>query len=234
MRRIASYVFDWVLLGAPWFAYLGLALVPERGNWISGLAVAATMTMLAGAGTVIMLVLQAVLFLKRGRTLGMAATGLVATKGRRWLALFVGPLLLIVVELVQFQTISQLRATDVLSETAASVLQTISFVATPALNLVFLVGSQRRTLSDFLCGQLVVRDPGQSAPPQSFRTGRNIVDWIVAAVIGAPIATILGSPPIFGLALGGVLGLLAFGAFELILRKRTGATLGERVLAKSP
>jgi hypothetical protein len=232
MRRVACRLLDLAFIGAACSGYLGLVLLPERGNWIGGLALAAMLATLVGVGTAAMLLVQCLVFLLRGRTLGMAVTGLVATKGRRWLALLVAPLVLGVLLVVPYLAISALRHADLLGESAARVLQIVAIVAAPALDLIFLVGARRGTLSDLLSGQHVERDPAHDGTRASFAARFNLIDWIVAAVIGAPVVTILGAPPIMGLALGGLLGLSAFGALELALLRKTGVALGGRAWAR--
>jgi hypothetical protein len=234
MRRVFSYLVDLAFLGAPWSALLGMSALPERGNWIGGLAVFAMLTILGSAGTIMMLVVQTVLFLRRGRTLGMAVTGLAVAKGRRWLALLLAPLTLAMPLLVQLQILAVLRNADVLGEDAVGVLQALACLVAPAINLVFLVGSRRRTLSDLVSGLHVVRAPAVSELPTSLRRGLNRVDWLAAIGVGVPIVLGLGHPPILGAALGGLVALLALGALELGLWKHTGTTLGMRALAQEP
>jgi len=205
--------------------------IPERGNWIGGLAVFAAFTMLASAGSIMLIIVQAVLFLRRGRTLGMAVTGLVAGTGRRGLSLVADPLMLAITVLVQFRLVLGLRDTSVLGDTAASVLQALACLVAPALNLVFLVGSRRRTLTDLISGLHVVRDPVLPELQKSLRRGPNLIDWLVAICVGAPMVLGLGQPSMVGPDLGSLGALLALGALELTLWRRTGTTLGMRALA---
>jgi hypothetical protein len=229
MRRILPYLLDVVLLGAPWLAYLGLSS-STGGNWIGGLGAAVAVMMYASAGTALLFVVNVVLFLGRGRTLGMATTGLVAVKGRKWLALLLAPLMLTIPLLMQFWILFGLRVTDVLSEDTADVLQVLALPVASALNLVFLLGSRRRTLTDLVSGLHVVRDPALLAQRGSHERGPNIVDVLVALGIGAPMVLTFGQ--VLGAVFGCLVGLLAFGALELALWRRTGATLGMRALAK--
>jgi len=231
MRRVVSYLLDMAILGAPWSAILGTFATPQSGNWISGLAVVAAVAMFASAGTIVLLIADVVLFLMRGRTLGMAATGLVAAKGRKWLALVLHALLFALTLPVAFVVLTTLKDAGVLSDDVATVLLPLIPLATLALDLVFLVGSRRRTLTDRISGLRVVRDPALPALKASLRQGANIIDWLAAASVGAPIVLGLGHRPILGVALGGLGGLIVFGALEVGLWRKTGATLGVRALA---
>jgi hypothetical protein len=66
MRRVLSYLLDIAFLGAPWPALLGMVGLDALGG-----------AMFTSASTIVLLIADAVLFLMRGRTLGMAVTGLV-------------------------------------------------------------------------------------------------------------------------------------------------------------
>jgi hypothetical protein len=230
MRRIFSHLLDLAFLGAPWLAYLGLFASPTGGNWIGGLAVATAVTMYASAGTTLLLIVAVAVFLMRGRTFGMAVTGLVALQGRRWLAFVLTPLLLILTSAVVFLAISTLAKSRGEGDDVTTVVL-LAILTALALNFVFLCGSRRRTMTDFVTGLRVVRDPVLPVLQSSLHRGPNIIDWLIAAGIGVPIVFALGLPSL-GAALGNLAGLLALGALELVLWKKTGATLGMRAVAR--
>ena len=162
----------------------------------------------------------------------MAATGLFAVNGRRWIALVVNPLLFAITLLVAYWIGRVLPEADVLSSDTGSVFALLIPPVALVVNLVFLVGSQRRTLTDFISGLHVVRAPALPALKGGLRPGLNFIDWLIAACIGMPVLLVLGHPPSPGAAIASLAGLLALGALELVLWKKTGATLGMRAVAR--
>jgi hypothetical protein len=174
--------------------------------------------------------MNSVLFLIRGRTLGMAAFGLGVDRGRKWLALALTPLLLTVIFVVAFLTLSAIQQARDMGEDVQTVAPLAGLV-TLALNLAFLIGSRRRPLTDLISGLHVLRDPALPALRGGLHAGLNFIDWLVAACIVVPILPMLGHPSSPGAAIASFAGLVAFGALELVLWRKTGATLGARAWA---
>jgi uncharacterized RDD family membrane protein YckC len=230
LRRLASYLIDLLLLAAPWTAAAGMFAAPARGNWISGLAAFAAVALFACTGSVVLLVLQCVLFLSRGRTLGMALTGLVVVRGIRWLALLLDPVLLVAALVVAFPVGVVLSDKGVLSDDVTTAMLPLSPVAAMAINLLFLMGPQRRTLTDRIAGLRVAPSTSADPSPPASRRGAYAIDAAIAAAVGAPVVLGAGGSQLLGAALGSAFALILLGAAELALWRRTGATLGMRAL----
>jgi hypothetical protein len=235
MRRLVSYLIDFALLAAPWSALLGLAFSPSTGNWMSGMAVVAGVGLLATCGTVLLGLLDMILFIKRGRTLGMAATGLIAqgSSGQRFFALVLDPLLLGFAILAASLSVISMRASGGLGDGGTAAIVSLVLIATLALNLIFLRGSERQTLTDVVSGIHVVADTGASQRPWAEQRGMNAVDWLVLVSIGAPMFLVLSDPHLARVSLASLCAVVVLVVLEIRLSKKTGATLGARALAKT-
>lgn len=221
MRRLAAYIVDIALLAAPWSAILGVVGLEALAG-----------TMLTSAASLALLIVDVVLFLRRGRTLGMATAGLVATEGSRGLALLLGPVGLALGGGVGYFMSNALVRAEVIGEDhGPPMLTALLTLAVVAANLLFLVGPRRRTLLDRLSGMQVVRDPTVAALGAGLRPGLTVIDGVVGVCIAAPWLVVLGHAP-GPRALASLAGLAAFCVLEMVLWKRSGATLGGRAWAR--
>ena len=230
LRRVASYLLDVALLGAPWAAAAGMALAPAGGNSISGLAAFAGVTLFCALASLVLLVLQIVLFLGRGRTLGMAFTGLVATRGVKWVSLLLDPVMMLLTLAVAFPFSYVLTDKGIVSDDTMTVLFSLTPLAAVAFNLALLLLPPRRTLTDFVCGLRVVRDLGAGPSRPGSRQGAFIVDGVLLGVCGAPVLLVVGGSQLLTAALGSAVMLALLVGAELLLWKMTHATLGMRAL----
>jgi hypothetical protein len=95
-RRLASYGIDLLFFVAPWVTCLQIIIFPEASWGITNLGLLMLLSVLAALGTLIICIIQIVLFLSHRRTLGMACAGIVATGGMHPRAAWVDLFLLIV------------------------------------------------------------------------------------------------------------------------------------------
>jgi hypothetical protein len=230
--RLASYGLDLLFVAAPWAAAAGMAAAPAGGNWQSGLASFVGVVVFCAAASLAMVIVQFASFIRRGRTLGMAVLGLIASGGKRWPSLLLDPMIAILSLAFAYPLAFLLTGMDVVSDAVSTAaLPFIPLVALTAnLALVFLPA--RRTLTDLVSGVVVVSDgpPAWSSGPQG---GSLAVDLLVAASCGAPILLVVGGSQLLTAALGSALILALLGVLELALWVRTGATLGMRVYGVS-
>src|SRR6185312_10220218 len=91
---LGAYGVDVFLAAGPWAPMLALFLAPGRN--MADLGAALFLAALSTAATLVLATVQAVLFIRRGRTLGMACVGLVAVTGSRGLGLFFGAIFVVI------------------------------------------------------------------------------------------------------------------------------------------
>jgi hypothetical protein len=214
-RRLASYGFDVAVLGLPWLGVLGVEVMPPHGDWISGLGLALILVGVASLGTLVLLILQAALYLSRGRTLGMACLGLVAEGRRRGLTVLLD-VAVIGLPLAVDAMLAQVLDGDT-AETAMAAVLGLGFLGNLAP-----IAVGPRTLTDRLSGVQVRRD---AAPvPAAMRPGIG-VDALVLLAAMSPIAS--GAA---GAAIGCAFAAGLLVVVEVVVRITSGATLGMRAL----
>jgi hypothetical protein len=226
VRRLASYGLDLAIVAAPWLAILGLAIVPPRGGDLAGIGFVLALAALCTLGSLALLVLQATLFLLRGRTLGMASVGLEVESGSRALSLFLGAM----VPVVPFGAVA------LLSSGMDGASQRLLGAGVPlvamGLELGPSLGAGARTLTDRLAGIRWTRSAGTGVP------------GLAPFFVDALVLVVLGAPPLFVVALdwndaagpltAGAVGTGLFVLLELIVVAMTQGTVGMRALARRP
>jgi hypothetical protein len=232
-RRFASYGLDLFFIGAPWAAVLGMAAAPAGGNAESGLAAFAGAVIFCSLASLGMVVVELVTFIGRGRTLGMAVTGLCAVKGVKWLSVLLDPALALLSLAVAYPVAFVLTGMDVVSDEVTTAAVPFVPLLGALFNLAFLLLPSRRTLTDLVTG-VVVADDGPPAPsPPSPRGGAHAIDGLVVGACGAPVLLIAGGSQLVTAALASALCALLVGVVELVLWTRYGATLGMRAMGIS-
>ncbi len=243
-RRLAAYALDGGFLCGPWLSMIGAALFlalmwPTAG--MGGLAVMALLLAFSSVFSLAVVVLQAVLFIRRGRTLGMAVTGLVAAGGVRPLAFLTDPLLdplaLLIPVAIVGVGLNAIGSTGIVSEEVLSQARPVAVAIVPALhigvNLALLLLPPRRTLIDRVFGVHVIQDgPPVSSPPAP-RGKAYAVDILLAAGCALPAVTVIIDEMFLGAAVASGFELTILGTLELLLWRRTGATIGMRALGIS-
>lgn len=233
-RRLASYGLDLFLVGAPWAAVLGMAAAPTGGNAESGLAAFAGTVIFCSFASLGIVIAELVTFIGRGRTLGMAVTGLRAVKGVKWLSVLLDPVLALLSLGVAYPVGFLLTGMDVVSDEVTTMAVPFVPLLGVLFNLAFLLPS-RRTLTDLVTG-VVIADDGPPAPsPPSPRNGAYVIDVLVLGACGAPVLLIAGGSQLLTAALASALVTLLVGVIELVLWTGRGATLGMRAMGiRSP
>ena len=223
-RRLAATALDAVFLLAPWTAYAGLmAFHGVWGGQLGGLGEAIEVVIGAVAGNTLLLVLEVVVWLAAGRTLGMGLVRIAVVHGRPWLASIV------VVSLTFFlgggTTVAAIGAGSVDPQNAAAIV----LLAAKALDLAFAMGGSGRTLVDRLSGTHV----GAPTPsPRRRVAGGLTIDAVLALAVGAPLVIALTDlDHLAGAALGTGVSLVALLAVQAVTLATTRETLGMRVLA---
>ncbi|HEY3817411.1 MAG TPA: hypothetical protein VGL81_09585 [Polyangiaceae bacterium] len=221
-RRLASFVLDLLFAVAPWLSLLGLVVAPTNGG-VAGIGLAVGLAGLCGLATLVMLVLQAILFLLRGRTLGMACVGLVAVAGSRLLALLLGATVLVV----------PIGALALLSSGMNGETQRLLGVAVPlgtlGLELSFALAPGARTLTDRIAG---IRW-GRALPVGPRSGGAFVVDALVLATLGAPTVLVFDWDDAAGPVVASAVVAGLFLMLEVVVLAATRATVGMRALART-
>ena len=222
-RRLASFVLDLLFTVAPWLSLLGLVVAPTNGG-MAGIGLAVGLAGLCGLASLVVLVLQAILFLLRGRTLGMACVGLVAVAGSRALALFLGVLVLVL----------PLGALALLSSAMNGETQRLLGVAVPfgaiGLELAFALAPGARTVTDRIAGIRWER----AAPVSPRSGGAFVVDGLVLAMLGAPVILVFDWDDAAGPVVASAIVAALFLLLEVVVLAATRSTLGMRALARTP
>jgi hypothetical protein len=79
LRRLSSLAIDVLLPGSPWFSLLGLTLLGGTGG-LGAFGVTLSLAGLCVVASAVLIVVQGVLFVLGGRTIGMACAGLVVVR----------------------------------------------------------------------------------------------------------------------------------------------------------
>ena len=223
-RRIAATAIDALLLAVPWAALAGLMTL--HGAWtgqLGGLGDAFAVIGGCAAADALLLLLQAIVWLAAGRTVGMGLLGIAVARGRPWLASI--EVVAIVLVLGGIAGAASAAAGSVDPQNAVAVVLLIA----KAADLAFLAGPSRRTLVDRMSGSYVAPIP----PPGRRRVGAGlVVDASLGLALAAPgllALTDLGS--LAGAAAGTGAALLGFVVVEVVVAATSRATLGMRVLA---
>lgn len=223
-RRLASYALDLFFMASPWASFLGLALVRPNVGWMGGVGVALVVGGVASLATLVLATVEAVLFVRRGRTLGMAYTGLVVTRGSRAWALALDALLLVLpygAVLVAWPFL-QGDTVKIVRDTVKIVAPVSPFVGI-VLNLLSALGPSGRTLVDRATGMLVARD---AEPLGRYGFEAKAVDALLLLMVAAPIP--LGD----GAAVGSACALGVMVLLQVALLKVSGGTIGRRSLGQ--
>jgi hypothetical protein len=223
-RRIAATALDALLLAAPWASLVGLmTLHGAWGGQLGGLGDAFSVIAGCAAADALLLLLQAIVWLAAGRTVGMGLAGIAVAKGRPWLASI--EVVAIVVVLGGVSGAVSAAAGSVDPQNAAAAVLVLAKVA----DLAFLAGPSGRTLVDRMSGSFVALVP----PPGRRRVGAGlVVDVSLGLALAAPgLLALTDLGDLAGAAAGTGATLLAFGVVEVLVAATSKATLGMRVLA---
>jgi len=223
-RRLAATAIDVLLLAAPWASLAGL--VELHGAWggqLGGLGDAFVVIAGCAVADVLLLLLQAIVWLAAGRTVGMGLVGIAVARGRPWVASIEVVVLVGVLGSV----------TAAVAVFSGSVDPQIPVVAVLALakgsDLAFVAGPSARTLVDRMSGSWVAPIP----PPGRRRVGAGlVVDASLGLVLAAPgLLALTDLHDLAGAAAGTGAALLAFAMLQGLILATSKATLGMRVLA---
>lgn len=222
-RRLAATAIDALFLVVPWVALVGL--MARHGVWgglVGGLGDVFTVALGCSAGSALLLLLELVVWLVAGRTLGMGLVRIAVVRGRPWLAsLLVVALTCVLGALAGAAAIG---AGSVNPQNAVALV----LLGAKALDLAFAMGGSGRLLVDRLSGlQVAVVPPS----PRRRVLGGLAIDVVLGVAVGAPLLlafTDLGD--LAGAALGAGVALLALLVLQATTLAATRGTLGMRVL----
>jgi hypothetical protein len=222
-RRVASGFADLLILALPLFALLGIG-----NGGMGGLVAGVILGCFGAVVTVATVVLQIVLLVRHGRTLGMALTGLIAEpRGRDASALvtFLWPVVFSLAAGVAMYAIGKVVDIDDDTKTFVAWLCPVGALV---INFVVLVGRGRRTLIDVLSERRVVRD---TTPPYASMRGpgkARLIDAFLLVACGAPV--ILGGGGQVDVAVIAAIALAIVLIVEIILWQSDRTTLGMRAV----
>jgi hypothetical protein len=223
-RRLASGFADLLILVLPLSPIVGV----DNGSHGDALAASIALGCFGAVVTVTTVVLQIVLLVRHGRTLGMALTGLVAEpRGRdaSVLVTFLWPVVFYGVTAVAMYAIGKVVDIDDDTETLIAWLCPVGALV---LNFVVLVGRRRRTLIDVLSERRVVRDTTPHYASMRGPGKARLIDAFLLVACGAPV--ILGAGGYVGVMVIAAIALAIVGTAEVILWRSDGTTLGMRAV----
>ncbi len=222
-RRLAATSIDAVLLVAPWAALAGLlSYHPAWGGLVGGMGDAVVVVAACLAGDAVLLVLQAVLWLAAGRTVGMGIVRIAVARGRPWLASIL--VVALVTVLGGAAGAAAVAAGSVDPQNAVALV----LLGAKALDLAFVAGPTGRTLVDRMAGLQVA----QAVPAPRPRVGAGItVDVALGVAVAMPALVALPDPShLVGAAMGAGGALLALLALQAVSLAATRRTVGMRVV----
>ena len=206
-RRLAATGLDALLLLGPWSAYPGL--MAHHGVWggqLGGLGDVVAVAIGALGGDAVILVLEGVLWLSAGRTIGMGLCGVAVVRGRPWVASIVVAALLVVLGGGTTALASAAGSVDPQNAAAAVLL------GAKVVDLAFALGRSRRTLVDRLSGVHVGVSP--RAPARRVAPGLAI-DAMAGLGVGAPaLVALTDFDHLAGAALGAGVALLTLAVLQ--------------------
>jgi hypothetical protein len=224
-RRLAAYALDLFFVAAPWAALLGIEIDPNAPQGYGALGMLIVVSVFGAVGTLLVLVVELVLLLRWGRTLGMACAGLVVERGSRALAAF------LVAALVAGPAAAAAIVTRVFPIDASTGVMLVAAapLACLALNAAFAAGASARTLVDRASGVVLAREAPDARRPR--RLGGVVVDVVLLASAGAPVVLAFDWSDGGGAAIASGCAGLAVAVLEVLLAARTKATIGMRAVS---
>jgi hypothetical protein len=235
VRRLASFSLDLLLAAAPWASLLGLGAGNGGDGETGDLGTALVLAGLCAMATAVLLVIQAFLFARHGRTMGTACVGLVATSGSWGRALFLGVLVFV----LPLGVAAALASTFEHGEDRTAALVAAPF-ASLALELLPLMGADARTLSDRMAGVFWAREARPVAWAEQVELpaaskGWAWLDGLVLLMVGSPLLVLLlGWNDGKGAAGATAIMVALFVALEATVVARNHRTLAMGALAPRP
>jgi hypothetical protein len=223
-RRVASGFADLLVLVLPLFAMAGVA----NGHGMDTLMAEVVLGCFDAAVTVTTVVLQIVLLVRHGRTLGMALTGLIAEpRGRdaSVLVTFLWPVVFSLAAGVAMYAIGKVVDIDDDTKTLVAWLCPVGALV---LNFVVLAGRGRRTLVDVLSERRVVRDTTPRYASMRGPGKARLIDAFLLVACGAPI--IFGAGGFVDVAVTAAIAMAIVVIVEIILWQNDRTTLGMRAV----
>jgi hypothetical protein len=191
---------------------------------MAGLGLTIALAAVCSLGSLVILAIQALIFLMRGRTLGMACVGLRTAAGSRPLALLLGVLAAIVPAGVAVLVSSGMDSST----------QHLLVVAVPlgamGLELAFALAPGARTLTDRIAGirWRVDGSPGKKGGAAF------VVDALVLAALSAPTLFVFDWDDAAAAVLASTVGAGLFVTLEMIVLAASQGTIGMRALQPAP
>jgi hypothetical protein len=222
-RRLAATAIDAALLAAPWTALVGL--LTYHGPWgglVGGMGDAVVVVVGCLAADVMLLLLDFVIWLAAGRTVGMGLVGIAVVRGRPWLAS------LVVVSLTTILALGVGAAAVVAGSVDPQNPVLLVLLGAKVMDLAFLAGASGRTLVDRMSGLQVAAAP----PPPRPRIGGGIaVDVVLGLALAAPLLLALTDlHDLAGAAVGAGAALGVLLVAQVITLAVSRRTIGMRVL----
>jgi hypothetical protein len=235
VRRLASFALDLLLAAAPWSSLLGLGVGRHSQGQVGDVGEAIALAGICAMATTVLLVTQAFLFARRGRTMGMACVGLVATSGSRGRALFLGVLVFVLpLGLASLLAPALEYGEDQLALLVAAPLASLALEFFPVL------GPDARTLSDRMAGVFWTHQARpiawaqQVAAPAASKRGV-WVDGLVLLMVSSPLLVLLlGWEDGKGAAGATAIMVALFVALEATVVARNHRTIAMGALAPRP